>query len=268
MNREPARILVALFLAVAAVPCAASERQEPPEQRAPDGGYAALDRWPDWSGAWSSFFGPLEAKQTLEKSLKPAALAEFNDIFRRLISAELNLRTLYCAPYLFGGFSEGAEGSIEFLFTPGRVTLLWEGGLVRRIHLGQRDVASDDAESSGSGISTAHWEGATLVVRTQLNPNAGPLLGYLQTPSFRVGDRAHLTERIHLKDADTLQMDLVLEAPALLSSPAKVTLLYRRDRRYSMSEYTRCPRADRSIDESGRVRHERTPPADLPPPPR
>lgn len=269
MNREPARVLVALLLAAAAVSCAAAQRQDPPEQSAQDGRYAALDRWPDWSGAWSTFFGPLEAKQILEKSLKPAALAEFNEIFRRYISAELNLRTLYCAPYLFGGFSEGAEGGIEFLFTPGRVTLIWEGGLVRRIYLTQRDVVQDDPESSGFGVSTGHWEGANLVVSTELNPNAGPYLGYLKTPGFRVGEHARLTERIRLKDADTLQMDLVLDAPALLSSSAQLTLLYRRDRRYPMGDYTRCPQMDRSIDdESGRLKHDRTPPADLPPPPR
>jgi hypothetical protein len=267
MKRESASVLVALCLAAAAIPFDASHAaaQRHNESR----NYAALAKWPDWSGGWNAFFGPLELKQVLDKSLKPDARAEFNEIFRRYTSAELNLRELYCASYLFGGFSEGAEGDIEFLFSPDRVTLIWEGGLVRRIYLNSYAAAKEDPETGGSGVSTGHWEGSTLVVSTELNPNAGPLLGYLNTSSFRVGDHAHLTERIHLKDANTLQMDMVLEAPALLSSPAKLTVLYRRDHDYRMSDYTRCPKQDRSIDdESGHLKHDHTPPADLPPPPR
>lgn len=266
MKRESASVLVALCLAAAVVPFDASHAAAHGDNESRS--YAVLAKWPDWGGGWSAFFGPFEAKQVLDKSLRPDARAEFNDIVRRYTAGELNLRELYCASYLFGGFSEGAEGDIEFLFTPDRVTLIWEGGLVRRIYLNSHAAAKDDPETGGSGVSTGHWEGSTLVVSTELNPNAGPILGYLNTRSFRVGDQARLTERIHLRGAKTLQIDMVLDAPALLASPVKLTILYRRDRDYRMGDYTRCPKQDRSIDrETGHLKQDYTPPADLPPPP-
>lgn len=267
-------VLVSSLVAVVVVGCSArDDGHDPPTATTERAGqYAALEPLPDWSGTWNTFLGPLETEKALMASLQPAPLAEFRELIRRYARGEINLRELYCAPYLFGGFSEGAEGGIEFLFTPGRVTLVWEGGLVRRIYLDDSGAAQEDPAASNAGISVGHWEGSTLVVQTRLNPNAGPFLGYLNTPGFRVGDGARLTERIFLKDPgkdpDALQMDLTLDAPALLSQPAKLTVLYRRDRHYRMSEYTRCPPRDRSVDDAtGRLKHDLAPPADLPPPP-
>jgi hypothetical protein len=203
----------------------------------------------------------------LDKSLKPAALAELHDILDKYETAQLDLKALYCRPYLFGGFSEGAEGDIEFLSTPGRVTLIWEGGLVRRIYTDKRDAPTDSIPDT-AGVSSGHWEGPALVVKTRLNPAAAPFLGYLSTPKFQLGENAQLEERILLEKPDTLRMDLSLEAPAILTRPVKLTVLYHRDRRYTMSEYTRCPQYDPSVDpKTGHIRYEAIPPADLPPPP-
>jgi hypothetical protein len=55
----------------------------------------------------------------------------------------------------------------EYLFTPGRVTMLFEDGEVRRIHTdGRTHLDLDELRQSYMGDSIAHWEGKTLVVDT------------------------------------------------------------------------------------------------------
>ena len=91
MKRDSPGVLFSLWLAGAPAFCDVSHagvRHDPSERPASSASDAALGRPPDWSGAWSTFFGPLEAKQVLEKVLKPDALAEFNELFRQYTSAE------------------------------------------------------------------------------------------------------------------------------------------------------------------------------------
>lgn len=240
-------------------------------ESAPDASPAASQSLPDWSGAWALDRGGSESTfVVLEKSLKPTSLAEYRGIFQKYyVSGQANIRESSCTPYMFGGFGlyEGFEGLIEFLATPGRVTLIWEGGLVRRIYTDGRALP-EDPEPTTAVSSTGRWENQTLLVETKLNPDAAPLTGYSGTSAFRVGEHARLSERIFLKDPDTLQMDLVLDAPSAFTQPAKLTLLYRRVPGYYMSDYTRCPANDRSLDpHTGHPKFNLTPPADLPPPP-
>jgi hypothetical protein len=60
------------------------------------------------------------------------------------------------------GYSGGLAESVEFLITPGRVTLLNESGLIRRIYTDGRSMPADLSDSS-TGTSVGHWEGQTLV---------------------------------------------------------------------------------------------------------
>ena len=67
---------------------------------------------------------------------------------------------------------------MEFLFTPGRVTILIETySLVRRIYTdGSAMPAEPDA--SYQGTSVGNWEGDTLVVETTgILPETSPLSG-------------------------------------------------------------------------------------------
>ena len=81
-------------------------------------------------------------------------------------------RDLYCRPSQFVGYSGGFVESVEFLFTPGRVTLANESGLVRRIYTDGRPLPVD-AETTNTGFSVGRWEGQTLVVETVgLHPKA------------------------------------------------------------------------------------------------
>lgn len=248
------------------------ERGQRRDRLAADPAPVASQSLPDWSGPWAvDRGGSGSALEVLEKSLKPVPLAEYQGFMRDMgRQANINIRERSCSTYVFGGFGlyEGFEGLIEFLSTPGRVTMIWEGGLVRRIYTDGR-VLPEDPEPTTALSSTGRWENQALLVATKLNPNASPFIGGdSSTSAFRVGEQARLSERIFLKDPDTLQVDMVLDAPSAFTQPAKLTMLFHRVPSYYMSDYTRCPANDRALDpHTGHAKLNLTPPADLPPPP-
>lgn len=222
---------------------------------------------PDWSGAWA-----IDLKESgnssavLEMAMKPELLAEFRRNFQQRLSNNTNIREASCRPFVFGGVNGGFEGLIEFLFTSGRVTLIWEGGLVRRIYTAG-PAPEEDTEATAAVSSIGRWVHQTLLVETKLNPDAAPFFGG-GSPAVRVGPGARLSERIRLKDPDTLQVDTVIDAPAAFIHPAKLTTVYRRVPGYFMGTYTSCPATDRGLDlRTGQARVDLTPPKDLPPPP-
>ena len=101
--------------------------------------------------------------------LKPAALVQWNRQARPNDDAD-PLR--FCRPLQFTGYSGGFEGALEFLFTPGRVTITSEDGRLRRIYTDGRPMPPQ-MDVSANGISVGRWEGATLVVTTtHLDPGA------------------------------------------------------------------------------------------------
>ena len=76
-----------------------------------------------------------------------------------------------------------------------------------------------------------------------------------------------ISERIFLKDRETLQFDIVTVAPEVLTDRTGA-LGSTRGAEDDAHEITFCADYDRSIDPgSGQQRFDLTPPADLPPPP-
>jgi hypothetical protein len=172
----------------------------------------------------------------------------------------------YCRPVQFTGSSGGFTEAVEFLFTPGRVTITNEMGLIRRIYTDGRALPVDP-DFTNTGFSVGRWEGQTLVVETVgINPQArypGNAPG-----ASPIGTGARITERIFLKDAGTLQFDIVTQAPAVLTEQDRRTRLYTRLPKTAANEITFCSDNDRSIErDSGKQRFDMTPPPDLPPPP-
>jgi hypothetical protein len=172
----------------------------------------------------------------------------------------------FCRPSQFVGYSGGFVDSVEFLFTPGRVTITNELGLVRRIYTDGRPLPND-VEPSNTGTSIGRWEGQTLVIETVgINPNAKYPAPVPQ--AMAIGNDVRITERISLKDADMLEFDVVTVAPDLLTAPDRRTRTYTRLAKQAANEITYCADFDRSIDPvTGRQRFDMTPPVDLPPPP-
>lgn len=267
----PATLLFALL----ATACARAPK--PVAAVAADGmNWESMRQLPDFSGWWiwdymatnefpaGGGLGPMPLKpefQAVAKQMNerfaavvaraaaPDATAEEASRLQALMSPN------YCRPPVFLG-SNASEGSLEFLFTPGRVTILDETGLTRRVVLNQ--PLPDEVAESSAGTSVGHWEGQTLVVETT---------GF--DAAARLGRKARSVERIWLKEPDVLQIDITLTAPDVLTEAYKDTWYFRRDADHQFAEFSTCKSRDRSIDpETLKNRFDATPPADLPPPPK
>jgi hypothetical protein len=118
----------------------------------------------------------------------------------------------------------------EFLFTPGRVTILGEfdGNRLRRIYTDGRKHP-DDPDLTFDGHSIGHWDGGTLVVDTvALLPEVYLPLG--QAIAIPNNGDMHIEERIHLVSADRLIDELVITAPHVLAEPWRISRSFVRSR--------------------------------------
>jgi hypothetical protein len=150
-------------------------------------------------------------------------------------------------------------GTLEILPGRGRLTLLGEFGLVRRVYL--RDTVPEDApDQSPIGNSIGHWEGETLVVRTTgLDP--GNSLGIRGT---ELGNEASVLERIRLVSPDELEIFTTVTAPNLYKNAVTMTTYFQRSADSTFVQQYDCGRNDRSIDPAtGEERFDMTPPAGL-----
>lgn len=245
------RRVAALLAALTAAGAAHAQ----PTNELPGMSYEALARLPDWSGWWGfGRAGPDElAAQPVP--LKPEVAAAV-----RAAGPDADpLR--YCKPWQFTGSNGGFTEAVEFLFTPGRVTITNERGMVRRIYTDGRSMPAA-VDPTNTGVSIGRWEGPALIVETRgINPLA-------RLGGAPIGEGAIITERMFLKDSGTLQIDVVTDAPDVLTQPDRRTRLYSRVAKTMANEITFCTEYDRSIEPgTGKQRFDLTPPADLPPPP-
>jgi hypothetical protein len=242
--------------------------------------YESLTDLPDFAGPWTPLTAPFVLPAaTPGAPTRPAptpdafcgALASQgfkSDVVARCREAlkgtdRAAVARAYCERQSFTGRPPaGAGGALEILFTPGRVTMAIESGLVRRIYLRDKPPAGS-LDQSRSGTSIGRWQGSTLDVDTTgLNPKAQI------APGSALGSGAHVVERISLVDADTLRIESTLVAPAVLAKPLTMQQDYRRARDRVFTDFDTCVEGDRSFDRTtGQDRFDKTPPADLPPPP-
>lgn len=230
--------------------------------------YDDLKKLPDWSGWWyrprPAADAPLVDGPRDQAPLNPVAAAKIAAAFAS--TADRGNLQLYCQPFRFVGENEFPAG-FETLLTPGRVTITNSQGMVRRIYTDGRPLPQKPDDNL-SGTSVGHWEHQTLVVETTgIDPTAAyPWESLPGAPE--VGKGVHISERMSLKDTDTLQIDMVMIAPELLTGPYKRTTLFKRDRNYEPTQFTGCLKHDRLVDPAtGKQRFDLTPPEDLPPPP-
>jgi hypothetical protein len=112
----------------------------------------------------------------------------------------------------------------EYLFTSGRVTVLYQDGEVRRIYTdGRGHPPPEELEYGFEGHSIGHWEGLTLVVDTV---GISPEANLLMDSDTNVTRNTHIVERIFLKDPQTLQIDAVVSDEELFTEPYAFTRTY------------------------------------------
>ncbi|HTT04067.1 MAG TPA: hypothetical protein VMF64_02170 [Steroidobacteraceae bacterium] len=135
-----------------------------------------------------------------------------------------------CLPYGMPGLMLITHNALEFLFTPGRVTVLGEsdGNRLRRIYTDGRAHAVDP-DPSFHGDSIGHWEGDTLVVDTVgIYPEA--LIPISEAAGVPNDGDLHVSERIHLVPGDLMQDELTITAPHVLTRPWMTARVFHRDR--------------------------------------
>ncbi len=223
--------------------------------------WAAIADQPDLSGVWAP--GPLdkyvpggpEAPQWL-----PAVARQVDHL--KALDAAGQPQNIYinCLPEGLPSSVTQNLNSVEFLVTPGRVTVLGEfdGNRLRRIWTDGRPHPADP-DPSFSGHSIGHWEetgpgkAKSLIVDT---------IGFLpevfiplsQGVGFPNNGGMHIEERITLTGPDTLRQDIVVHAPKVLAVPwhASRTYTRHRERSYDLAESS-CRQGDfiESVDAQG-----------------
>ena len=231
-----------LALAGATATAAAAQDIHPASQ--PKGHYAALDKLPDWGGVWV-----MEFQKGAPPNPAPEPKGAYKEHYLKLkAEADANHGEFpregrsYCAPPGMPYQMGLAQYPIEFLFTPGRVTVLMEAWTQwRRIYTDGRGHP-DGLEATFYGDSIGHWDGQTLVVDT-----VGLKPGALIAQGVGHSDKETISERIHLSptDPDQLMDEITITDPEALEKPWSATYRYRRHREWEILEFA-CAENDRN----------------------
>jgi len=137
---------------------------------------------------------------------------------------------------------------IEFLLTPGKVTIVIEAYTqVRHIYTDGRPLPSDP-DPTFFGTSVGHWEGDTLVAES---------VGFEKVPrgiNFPYSDKMKIVERFHLTDPDTMTIETTVVDPEALTMPYSMgTRTLRRHRTWTIAEYI-CEENNRNyVDANGKA---------------
>ncbi|CAN7142509.1 hypothetical protein LJR225_000019 [Phenylobacterium sp. LjRoot225] len=208
--------------------------------------WAAIARLPDWSGVWSP--SPLVSGGpgfTDPPAWTPKAAARVARM--RAAEAAGRPQNIYidCLPEGMPSFNLMTLNATEFLFTPGRVTVLneFDGNRLRRIWTDGRPHPVDP-DPTFNGHSIGRWDGDTLVVDTvAIHPETFIPLG--QAIGVPNNGDAHVVERIRLTGPDTLEIVTEISAPHVLTKPWRTTRTWtrKRDRRFDIVEAS-CRQGD------------------------
>ncbi len=235
MNHLAVRLPVCLLLACAglaatvspAVAASADVVNPPPAAR----DWAALAALPDWSGVWNPDITDQNAENVRNPpSWNAAAAAKIAALQAREQAGDPKGLFVNCLPEGMPSWMLISHNALEFVFSPGRVTLLGESdsNRLRRVYTDGRGHP-DDPDLTFHGHSIGHWEGDVLVIDT---------VGVLPETYLALGEAVgvpnngdlHVVERIHLKGPDTLVDELTIDAPHVLAKPWTTSRIYYRQR--------------------------------------
>jgi hypothetical protein len=192
---------------------------------------AAATDLPDWSGVWTPFISDQVRRIKADPvPWTPAAAAQVAALNAQEKAGNPKGLFIDCLPEGMPSWMLITHNAMEFLFSPGRVTMLGEsdGNRLRRIYTDGR-THSPDPDPSFHGESIGHWEGGTLVVDTVgVLPQA--YIAVSEAVGLPNNGDLHVIEHLHLAGPDTLHDDLEIIAPHVLTRPWKTTRIYYRQR--------------------------------------
>ena len=142
----------------------------------------------------------------------------------------------------------GQPYPMEFLLTPGQVTIVIEAYTqVRHIYTDGRPLPQDP-DLTFHGTSVGRWEGDALVVDTV---GFSPLTQLDRGVPH--GDKMRIRERFRLTDPDTMSIETTVVDPDVLAAPFISTRMLKRHRNWTIAEYV-CEENNRnSVDASGKA---------------
>ena len=207
---------------------------------------------PDWNGVWENASGFLFARPRGAPPNPPSLTPKYAAILAARTKAQEEGRpvgdaTANCSwpgmPRV--GISPYPS---EFVFSPGRVTILYEYmGQTRRIYTDGRGHPAD-LEPSYNGHSIGHWEGDTLVVDTVGLREDRPIDQSGLTHSAKL----HIVERIRLVGPDHLQSVYTMTDPEMLTKPWVTTANFIRHRDWSILDFD-CAENNRNMPDASGV---------------
>jgi len=215
------------------------------------GKYAQLDTLPDWSGVWEpvGFAAPAAAGGPQPPKLTPAyapQYAAFQEKNRTTPGINFVSSVSNCVPPGLPVIMQ-QPFPIEFLFTPGRVSIITESySMVRRVYTDGSPLP-EDPDPTYLGTSVGRWEGDTLVIDTiSLLPETSPLTGITGH-----SDKMRVMERVRLVEPDLLEITTTVEDPAVFVEPYTSVARYQRHRDWRIMEYVCAQNNHDSLDEHG-----------------
>jgi len=196
--------------------------------------WAALAQLPDWSGTWLPDIRDQDAQVTTNPvPWRPDVAKQVAYWTAEEDAGRPRGLLVNCLPHGMPSLMLITHNAQEFLFTPGRVTLLGEsdGNRLRRIWTDGRAMPADP-DPGFHGYSVGHWQGDVLVVETKgILPQV--FLAISEAVGIPTGGDTVIHERIHLIAPDTLADDLTIEAPHILTRAWETRRIYHRTRKRS-----------------------------------
>ena len=251
MRFSPAIIVALCAFAGFGTACYAQTAPQPPKAVVVHryANVASLNSLPDWAGIWTFDFPTIDGFAPEVPSLTPASAAELKILKdEEAKNQEPATESANCLPpgmptIMFQPYD------IEFLFTPGRVTIIQEAYMqVRRVFTDGRGHPAD-LDPTFNGHSIGHWEGDTLVIDTAGLGHTTPL-GYNR---LQHGPHLHVIERIRLTAPDKMEDDMTMTDPDVLLKPWHLVRTYTRHRDLDQLEFI-CEENNRNpIDKNGNV---------------
>ena len=215
--------------------------------------WSSIAHLPDWSGVWELDWQSGRSPLGSRPSQNPPKLTpEYAAMAEKYRAAQKEgehqqTETANCVP---PGMPQimTQPYPVEFLFTPGKVTVAIEAySQMRRIYVDGRPHM-EDPDPTYQGDSIGHWEGDTLVVDT---------IGFIPdsyiTPATNHSDQMRIEERIRRVGADDMEIRTTIYDPKALLEPWSVTRFYKRHTDWDLKEYI-CTQNNRdSADPEGRA---------------
>ena len=239
---------VLLCLVMGASIAVAAQQPSRPAPTAAD--WASLAKLPDFNGVWELSFGaPAGRGGGRGRGLAAPSLTPEFAARKKAFDANPpeDSETANCLPPGMPGIM-GQPYPMEFLLTPGQVTIVIEAYTqVRHVYTDGRPLP-EDPDRTFQGTSVGRWEGDTLVVDTA---GFSPLTQLERGVPH--GDRMRIRERFRLTDPETMSIETTVTDPDVLTAPFTSTRILKRHRNWTIAEYV-CEENNRnSVDANGKA---------------